>query len=193
MTGPDMATPTPNPQRVLILLASGAEEMEVVITADVLRRAGLEVTLAGIEGKGPVRCSRGVVLVPDCELPAVRGTFELIVLPGGAEGARRLGESAQVGALLAEQDRQQRLIGAICAAPAALARHGIGKGKALTSHPSVAAGLHDFARYREDRVVQDGNLVTSRGPGTAFEFALSLVARLLGQPAADALRAPMLA
>jgi protein DJ-1 len=178
--------------RVLILLASGAEEMEVVIVADVLRRAGLEVTLAGVDGAGPVRCSRGVVLVPDSDLAAVKGDFDLIVLPGGAEGARRLGESARVGALLAEQDRRQRLIGAICAAPAALARHGIGKGRALTSHPSVAPALREFASYREDRVVQDGNLITSRGPGTAFEFALSLVARLLGQPVSDALRAPML-
>jgi protein DJ-1 len=190
MTAANMATPTP--KRVLILLAHGAEEMEVVITADVLRRGGLEVTLAGVEGAGPVRCSRGVVLVPDCDLTAVQGDFDLIVLPGGAEGARRLGESSRVGALLAEQERRQRLIGAICAAPAALARHGIGKDKALTSHPSVAAGLREWSRYREDRVVQDGNLVTSRGPGTAFEFALTLVARLLGQPAADALRAPML-
>lgn len=187
-----MAAKQSTAKKVLILLASGAEEMEVVITADVLRRAGLEVTLAGVEGPAPVRCSRGVVLVPDCDLAAVTGDFDLIVLPGGAEGAKRLGESPRVGALLAEQERKSRLIGAICAAPSALQRHGIGKGKALTSHPSVAAGLREHGSYREDRVVQDGNLITSRGPGTAFEFALSLVARLLGQPAADALRAPML-
>lgn len=176
----------------LVLLAAGAEEMEVVITVDVLRRGGIEVTLAGIDGPDPVRCSRGVVLVPDVALAAVRGPFDMVVLPGGAEGARRLGASAAVGELLREQDRRGGTVAAICAAPTALLAHAIGAGRALTSHPSVAEGLRGYARYREDRVVQDGNLITSRGPGTAFEFALALVAALRGQAAADALKAPML-
>jgi protein DJ-1 len=179
-------------KRVLVILAPGAEEMETVITVDVLRRAGLEVVLAGLSGAGPVTCSRQVRLVPDCALSAARGPFDAIVLPGGGKGAEGLAASTEVHALLRQQEKEGRLIAAICAAPIALAAAGVGKGRRLTSHPSVREKLLAFGRYEEARVVQDGNLVTSRGPGTALEFALKLVELLAGQQTAEKVAAPML-
>ncbi len=178
--------------RVCVLLAPGAEEMETVIIVDVLRRADVEVVLAGVEGPQPVRCSRGVTLVPDVGLDRVDGRFDFVVLPGGMEGTRRLGESERVGTLLRHQERERLGIGAICAAPAALARHGVGRGLALTCHPAVRGLVSSHGRLTEGTVVEDAHLVTSQGPGTAFEFSLALVARLCGPAEAEALRAPML-
>jgi protein DJ-1 len=183
-----MANKTPH---VLVILAQGAEEMEVVIVVDVLRRAGVEVSVAGLDGAAPVRCSRGVVITPDQALSAAKGPFDLVVLPGGGEGTERLAKSAAVGALLREQEKGQGLIGAICAAPSALAAHGIGKGKAMTVYPGVEGKLAGHARYEPKTVCEDGQMVTSRGPGTAFEFALALVRRLCGKEQEQAVREPL--
>ena len=179
-------------KRVLVVLAPGAEEMETVIVVDVLRRGELDVVLAGLDGDEPVTCSRGVTIVPDAALAQARGPFDAIVLPGGAEGARRLAASPAVGRLLREQETAQRTIAAICAAPAALATHGLGKGRTMTSHPSVRDAVAAHAHYADRDVVEDGPYVTSRGPGTAMAFALALVARLVGDKQAQALRAPMM-
>lgn len=178
--------------RVLLLLAEGAEEMEVTITVDVLRRGGIDVVVAGVDGSGAVTCSRGVRILPDVALAAAGGAFDLVVLPGGAGGTERLSASTEVGCVLREQERAGRCIAAICAAPAALARHGVGAGRTMTSHPSVRAIVAAHGRYSEDTVVEDGELITSRGPGTAFAFALRIVARLRGEAQVDAVAAPML-
>lgn len=177
--------------RVLVILAQGAEEMEAVIVVDVLRRAGIEVLLAGLDGTAPVRCSRGVVITPDLALDQAKGPFDLVVLPGGGEGTERLTKSSLVGKVLAEQEHGKRLVAAICAAPAALAAHGIGKGKAMTAYPGTEAKLAGHARFQDAVVCEDGALITSRGPGTAFEFALTLVGRLLGADKASAVRGPL--
>ena len=165
----------------------------MTILVDVLRRAGVEVALAGVDGEGPVRCSRGVVLVPDRALAAcAQEAFAAVLLPGGAEGARRLAGSELVGQIVRAQAAAGRVVGAICAAPAALAALGVGAGVAMTCHPSVRDAVAAHADHRDARVVSDGVFVTSQGPGTAFEFALAIAARLL--PGADiaALAAPML-
>jgi protein DJ-1 len=179
-------------KRALVLLAPGAEEMEVVIVTDVLRRAGLEVTLAGVAGNDPVVCSRNVRIVPDCVLEQAIGPVDLVVLPGGAQGAELLAASERVHHLLQKQDQAGKWIGAICAAPIALVAAGVGKGRAMTSHPSVREKIAAFGRYKDDRVVRDGHLVTSRGPGTALEFALALVEQLLGREAMRRVAEPMM-
>ncbi len=183
--------------RALVLLADGAEEMEVTIAVDVLRRAEVDVVLAGVDGAGAVTCSRGVRLLPDAALSAVDGAadgaFDVVVLPGGVGGTDRLCASGAVGAVLAAHEGAGRDIAAICAAARALVVHGVGAGRALTSHPSVRAEVAGHGAYDDAaRVVEDGPLITSRGPGTAFEFALALVARLRGTDVAAAVRAPML-
>jgi len=171
--------------RALVILATGAEEMETVITVDVLRRGGVEVVVAGLDGETTVLCSRDVMINPDTSLAVAttKGPYECIVLPGGGPGAAALGASAAVGALLAEQDAADRLIAAICAAPTALLAHKIGLGKNLTSYPAAAfkEKLTGPYNYLEDKVVVDGNLVTSRGPGTSFDFGLELVKMMVGE------------
>jgi protein DJ-1 len=178
--------------RALVVLAEGAEEMEATITVDVLRRAGVEVVLAGLDGPDAVRCSRKVRIVPDTSLDAASGDFDVLVLPGGADGARRLAESAAVGRLLREREQRGDLVAAICAAPMALARHGVYAGRRMTSHPSVAEIVSAHGKALEEAVVDDGSLVTSRGPGTAFAFALHLVERLCDKAKAAEVREPMM-
>ncbi|XP_004518029.1 protein dj-1beta [Ceratitis capitata] len=166
----------------LVILAPGGEEMEFVIAADVLRRAGVKVTVAGLLGGDAVKCSRDVCIVPDTSLDIAKGSiYDAIVLPGGLGGAKAMSENAELGALLKEQEAAGRIVAAICAAPTALVAHGIGTGKSLTSYPSVKKQLEDAYQYVDDqKVVQDGNLITSRGPGTAFDFGLKLAEVLAG-------------
>ncbi|XP_037092721.1 Parkinson disease protein 7 homolog [Pollicipes pollicipes] len=183
-------------KKALLLLAAGAEEMEAVITIDVLRRAGVAVTVAGLHGPEPVKCSRGVTLVPDeaLEAAAKGGPYDAVVLPGGLEGARSLCKSDLVKTVLKEQEAAGRLIAAICAAPTALKAHGVCTGRALTSYPNFKEELLEGGQYIyvEDRVAIDGNLVTSRGPGTALEFALALVGQLCGPEQQAKTGAPLL-
>lgn len=176
----------------LVLLAGGAEEMEAVISIDVLRRGGIDVTVAGIEGKAPVQCSRGVVITPDVGIEEVDGEFDVLVLPGGAEGAQRLAKSEEVGARLRAQEQSGRLVAAICAAPVALRAHKVFEGRRLTSHPSVQSMLEEWGEYSEHPVEADGNLITSRGPGTAFPFALRIVGALTNAERMAEVRAPMM-
>lgn len=171
---------TVNDKTALVILAAGAEEMEVSIVVDVLRRSGVKVTLAGLAGSGAVVCSRGLKLVPDVALGDVAGTFDAVVLPGGAQGADNLASSPLVGRHLKNQWQRGRVVAAICAAPLALARHEIGLGETITSHPSVSASLQGAFVLSDARVVESGALITSQGPGTSFEFALALVRRLRG-------------
>jgi protein DJ-1 len=171
---------TVNDKTALVILAAGAEEMEVSIIVDILRRAVVKVTLAGLGGSGAVTCSRGLKLLPDVALGDVAGTFDAVVLPGGAQGAENLASSPLVGRHLKNQWQRGRLVAAICAAPIALARHEIGLGEMITSHPSVSASLAGSFTLSNARVVESGALVSSQGPGTAFEFALTLVRRLRG-------------
>ncbi|XP_016950871.1 protein dj-1beta [Drosophila biarmipes] len=167
----------------LVILAPGAEEMEFVIAADVLRRAGIKVTVAGLNDAEAVKCSRDVQILPDTSLAKVSADkFDVVVLPGGLGGSNAMAESALVGDLLRNQESSGGLIAAICAAPTVLAKHGVAAGKSLTSYPSMKPQLVDKYSYVDDKnVVKDGNLITSRGPGTAYEFALKIAEELAGK------------
>lgn len=180
----------------LVLLAEGAEEMETVITVDVLRRGGIEVTVAGLTGSGAVLCSRNIQILPDKSLQEAlkSAPYDVVVCPGGATGAKNLATSADVKSLLDDQEKNDRFIAAICAGPTALLSHGIGKGKSLTSHPGCMDKMKACSDYKylEDRVVQDGKLITSQGPGTCFEFALKIVETLQGKEQCDNMIGPML-
>nr|XP_054768872.1 Parkinson disease protein 7 homolog [Lytechinus pictus] len=181
---------------VMLILAPGAEEMETVIPVDVLRRAEVKVTVAGLFGKDPVICSRNVTIVPDVTLDEAvsQGPYDVIILPGGGPGAKNLCESKKVGELLKAQEDSGRIIAAICAAPTALMTHNVGVKKTITSHPGVKEKLENSGlfTYSEDRVVRDGKLITSRGPGTAFEFALAIVEQLKGKETVNKIVPPML-
>jgi protein DJ-1 len=177
--------------RVLVILAEGAEEMETTISVDILRRGGIDVVLAGLDGDSPVLCSRNVCIVPDIALDRVTPPVDALVLPGGAEGARRLCGSEAVGRLLREFEAEGRLVAAICAAPTAFVKHGVFAGRRMTCHPSVREVVAAHGKTAEGAVVDDGNLVTSQGPGTTFAFALTLVGRLAGEKKAREVRAPL--
>jgi protein DJ-1 len=120
------------------------------------------------------------VIQPDVALSAVQGDFDALLLPGGGEGARRLCAAGAVGDWLRRYEQQGRWVGAICAAPSALAAHGVFAGKQMTIFPGLEDKIATHGRHRAARVVSDGKLVTSQGPGTAFEFALTLAANLQG-------------
>lgn len=180
-----------HPETALVLLAPGSEEMEVTIVVDVLRRAGVTVTLAGVGGAHAATCSRGIRILPDVALEATVGKFDALVLPGGGPGSQRFCDSKLVGRWLQGQWARSGIVAAICAAPLALQRHGIAHGARLTGHPSAHAQLSESYEVSRERVVEDGQLVTSQGPGTSFEFALALVRRLCGEAVAQEVAGPM--
>ncbi|MFO7653103.1 MAG: DJ-1/PfpI family protein [Candidatus Krumholzibacteriia bacterium] len=183
----------PAQRRVLVPVGDGSEEIEAVTIIDVLRRAGAEVTVASVTGAHEVRCSRGVRLVTDVLVEDCRGDpWDLVVLPGGMPGAEALRDSSALTRLLHAHVAAGKELGAICAAPAVtLAPHGLLDGRRATCHPGFFDRL-DPDRRSEERVVEDGPLVTSRGPGTALEFALTLVERLFGRARRDEVAGPML-
>ncbi len=162
--------------KAIVPLAAGAEEMETVIIIDILRRAEWDVTVAGVDSKeGPVQCSRSVQIVPDCLWEDIEtASFDGLVIPGGADGTARLCASDQVTRTVREFANAGKLLAAICAGPLVLQAAGIITGLKVTSHPAVHEKL-ESVHVSGDRVVVDGNVVTSQGPGTAFEFALTLI------------------
>jgi protein DJ-1 len=168
--------------RALVIFAEGAEESEVVIIVDVLRRAGIDTVLAGLNGDAPVLASRKVRIVPDIALVNVTGSFDVIILPGGAEGARRLAQSELVGERLRKHASEGKWVAAICAGPLAFVSHQMFAGRAMACHPSVASRIAMHGKLVQQPVVEDGNLITSQGPGTAFVFALTVVHKLIGDP-----------
>lgn len=183
-------------KKALVFLGPGAEEMEFVISVDVLRRGGVNVTIAGLPNESIVKCSRDVNIKPDIGIcdAASQGPFDVIVLPGGLGGSKAMAECGAVGQLLKEQECAGRWIAAICAAPTALKAHCIAIGKTVTSYPAMKAEMEEGGKYKykEDKVVVDGNVITSRGPGTAFDFALTIVDNVVSKEKASEVAKAML-
>ncbi|MFN7956361.1 MAG: DJ-1 family glyoxalase III [bacterium] len=176
--------------RVLVPLAAGVEEIEAVTIIDVLRRAGVEVVVAGLEA-GVITASRGVKLVADVDVAAVSDTaFDAVILPGGLGGTQRLRADPRIRSILVRARHAGSLIAAICAAPTVLADAGLLAGKRATAHPSVIDVLAG-ANTSDERVVVDDGIVTSRGAGTAMDFALALVRMMVGEAKEAELRAAM--
>jgi 4-methyl-5(b-hydroxyethyl)-thiazole monophosphate biosynthesis len=163
-------------KRVLIPLANGSEELEAVTIINLLRRAGIEVISAGLED-GPVTCSRKTVIIPDTTLEKVLDDdFDLIVLPGGLPGADHLRDDDRVIKLLQKQSEKNKFVAAICAAPKVLAKAGLLDNKKATAFPDVLHSLQLHNTQITNTAIQrDGNIITSRGPGTAMDFALELI------------------
>lgn len=177
--------------RVCVLLADGFEEIEAVTVIDVLRRAEVEVVTLGVTGD-EVRGSHDVVLRADGILnDHADGEWDVVILPGGLPGSTNLRDHPAVQELIRRQNARAGRIAAICAAPIALAAAGVLEGKRVTSYPGLEDQLPG-ASYREENVVADGNVVTSRGVDTALEFALKLVGDLRGAKVAESLRKGML-
>ncbi len=171
-------------KRVLVALADGFEEIEAVTPLDLLRRAGIEVVVAGV-GSLNVTSRRGLKVTCDALLEKGDRNWDALILPGGLPGADNLAASAEVRELLQWGLGQERLVGAICAAPVVvLGALGHLKGRRYTGYPGMAA--HDSGGVESaGAVVIDGPLITSRGVGTAGAFSLALIAALVGQETAD--------
>ncbi len=168
--------------KALVALAQGCEELEAVTIIDLLRRANIEVVTAGLTPE-PVICSRGVVLIADTTLEkaATIDDFDVIVLPGGLPGADNLADSPLVMKTLKRMAKEEKYVTAICAAPRVLAKAGLLAGKRVTAYPGfIENGQFPELNYTGGAVEVDGKIVTSRGPGTAMDFALTLIELLSG-------------
>jgi 4-methyl-5(b-hydroxyethyl)-thiazole monophosphate biosynthesis len=167
-------------KKVVVPIAQGFEEIEAVTVIDILRRAGIEVTVAGVS-PSPITGRTGIRLVPDVSIDQVKAAdYDMVVLPGGSEGTTRLAKCASTQRLLKEAAGQEKYLAAICAAPTVLSGLGLIDGKRVTSHPSVESKMSRVV-YWDNRVVVDGKIITSRAPGTAMEFAMALVEILAGK------------
>ncbi len=177
--------------QVAVLLADGFEEIEAVTIVDVLRRADVQVRTLALKNKS-VRGAHGITMEADALLEQEHSlNWDLVVLPGGQPGANTLRDDPRVASLIERQLGQNRKVAAICAAPIALGAHGMLKGRRATCYPGFEDQLRE-AKLTLDPVVVDQDITTSRGPGTAMSFALSLVEQLKGKSQADAIRKGML-
>ncbi len=178
--------------KVLVPLAQGCEELEAVTIIDLLRRAGIDVITASLDEQ-PVTCSRGTVIIADKTLDDIMNDqFDLMVLPGGLPGADNLNHDPRIHQLIKRLSGEDKYIAAICAAPKVLLTNGVLNGKKATAYPGALDALDTSAIQLEDKPIEkDGKVITSRGPGTAMDFALTLIETLLGKEARDAVEKPL--
>jgi len=187
----------------LVLIADGTEEMEFTIAYDTLVRGGVAASSAyvpedpaasGSTSPPFAKCSRGVNIMPDLYLdPPICGPdkYDLLVIPGGLKGADTISKNPSVQGLVREYLQADKFVGMICAGTLAALASKLPK-QPLTSHPCVKTQLEQHFDYSEDPVVVSGHLVTSRGPGTAFAFALTLVELLCGVDKRTEVQTPMI-
>lgn len=176
----------------LVVLADGFEEIEGIAPVDVLRRAGVRVTVAALTNKS-VSSSRNLMLHADVLLKDVQDLPDAIILPGGLPGATNLAKSSKLKVLIQQMDDAKKIIAAVCAAPAVvLAPAGVLDGKKATCYPGCERDFSPKTVYSKERVVVDGNIITSQGPGSSLEFALAIVRRLVGNEIAETVREKML-
>ncbi|HDQ07052.1 MAG TPA: DJ-1/PfpI family protein [Candidatus Bathyarchaeota archaeon] len=173
--------------KALVFLAPGFEEIETLTVVDVLRRAEVDVTVAGLtanvtEGK------HGVKVVPDKTIDDVKvEDFDAVVVPGGNPGYKNLRKDPRVIAMVKKAFNSNKIVAAICAGPTVLSDAGVLAGKACTIYPGMDQELEaGGGKPKHDIVVVDGNIITSRGPATALPFALKLAEKLAGKQVAEA-------
>jgi len=172
--------------RILVPLAQGCEELEAVTITDLLTRAGFEVVTAGLDER-PVKASRGMTLLPQTTIDQVLNqSFDMMVLPGGQPGATHLNQDPRIHQLLLRLNGEGGYTAAICAAPKVLADAGLLAGKRATAYPGTFDDAQDTGvTATAEGVVRDGRVITSRGPGTAMDFALALIEVLAGKAKRD--------
>jgi len=179
-------------KEALILLAEGFEEIEAITIIDVLRRAGVQLIIAGVEGK-IISGAHGLKVEAELILSDYTNIPDVVILPGGLPGADNLKASSEVNNMIKKVYEDKKIVAAICASPAVvLSPLGVLDGKKATCYPGFEDNFSDSIERSEEAVVIDENIITSRGPGTAFEFALTLVKQLVDIKTAVSLRQGML-
>ncbi|TYH33238.1 hypothetical protein ES332_D13G044900v1 [Gossypium tomentosum] len=165
--------------RVLVPVANGSEEIEIVTIVDILRRAKVDVVVASVEKSVKILASQGVKIIADKLIGDAAGSiYDLIILPGGVAGTERLQKSRILKKLLKEQDAAGRILGAVCSSPTVLHKHGLLKENKVTAHPSAITELSN--PVDGPKVVIDGKLITSMGLSTVSDFALAIVSKFFG-------------
>lgn len=178
---------------VLIPLANGCEELEAVTLIDILRRADITVITASLSNNEIITASRGVRLLADTSLESViYDDFDMIILPGGQPGTDNLNNDQHVHAVLKRLYQSGKAVAAICAAPIVLAHAGLLEGKKCTCFPTVLIP-HDWPSITlsKESIVIDGRVLTSKGPGTAMDFALEIIEFLKEPYTRDAVEASL--
>ena len=166
----------------LVVLSEFSEELEVASPVDLLRLCNVNVTVAGLKGVLPVQCARGLTVVPDVSLDAVKTEeFDVIILPGGRVGSDLIAESELIGKIIKQQDKRRGFIAGICGSPKAFLKNKIGFGKTITSYPTHKNILCNDYNYVEDLVVQDDNLITARGPAQALLWSIKIAENLVDE------------
>jgi 4-methyl-5(b-hydroxyethyl)-thiazole monophosphate biosynthesis len=185
-------------KNAIVFLAEGFEEVEAITPVDYLRRAGIAVTVAAIGESLTVKGARGITVTANATLQdlvqaekAGTASWDTVIVPGGMPGAANISASKEATALISEMASDGKLVCAICASPAiVLAPLGLLSGKKCTCYPGMekkvqTSALADTATWTDERVVIDGKIITSRGAGTAGEFAIAVITQLLGKKEGD--------
>lgn len=179
-------------KKILIILAQGFEEIEAIIPIDIFRRLGIETIIAGLDDE-IITGSHGVAIKTDVLFANYNELPDAIVFPGGMPGAENLANSAKVKDLILRMNSGKKLIAAICASPAlVLAPTGILNSKTATCFPGLEKNFSSAIKFTEDKVVQDANIITSRGAGTAFEFGFKIAENIVGKAKSDTVAQQML-
>ncbi len=181
-------------KKAIIILATGFEETEAITVIDILRRAGIEVTIAGLDDI-KTSGSHGITVVTDKKLDELKpDDFDAVVLPGGMPGAVHLANSKIVTEFVKKMNSRGALIAGICAAPSVvMTPMGILENKTATCFPGDQVDFAKSTKYKDEPVVEDGNIITSQGPATAMEFAFKIVQKLIGKETEKKLRKATLA
>ncbi|MBQ0010474.1 MAG: DJ-1/PfpI family protein [Ruminococcus sp.] len=180
-------------KKVAVFFADGTEEAEALVPVDLLRRAGAQVEIIGVGGKKPVG-SHGITVMADKRLSAVKGEYDLLVLPGGMPGTLNLQKEEKIASMLREQVGRGGLCAAICAAPSILGALGLLAGKKAVCYPGFEDKLTGAVLQPDGvTVAWDGNVITAKGMGVATEFGLTLVMALYGKEKAEELGASVIA
>jgi 4-methyl-5(b-hydroxyethyl)-thiazole monophosphate biosynthesis len=178
--------------RAVVFLAAGFEEIEAASIVDTLRRAGVEVVMAGLQA-GAIEGGHGITIVPDTTIEEIEvEKFDAVILPGGYPGYVNLSRDGRVLDAVKSAFAQGKVVAAICGAPSVLAKAGLLTGKKATIYPGMERELTG-AKAVNKRIVVDGQIITSQGPGTAVEFAVTLAAILAGEKRARALKDELVA
>lgn len=176
-------------KRAVMLFAEGFETVEALMVVDLLRRGGVEVTMTSINEDDMVRSAQGIGVEMDATMDEIDVLdYDAVILPGGMPGTLHLGESEAVKNTLLLMNENDKIVSAICAAPGVLGKHGLLEGKNACSYPEHEVNLLG-ANVSREPVVVDGNIVTSRGLGTAMEFGFQLLELLVSKEKADEVKA----